>query len=160
MRSATRESAVWARAGANAITTLAMHAIVASVPGGVMDASPPLGRSSCSAAALTSIGCCKKPGRADRPGIERADTRPLLLPGQFLERERVADVRKRLVAGEAFGLVHAGLVFLVRGEDRVVPVLVADQLGNILAPSGVARHGRIAQQLVRLVEAVGARARV
>ena len=67
--------------------------------------------------------------------------RSLLRVGELLQREGVADVVERLVAGEAFGLIHAGPVLLVASEDRVIPVLVTQHLGDVPAPAGFARGG-------------------
>jgi hypothetical protein len=53
---------------------------------------------------------------------KRAHT--LLCARELLQREQIADVRERLVTGEAFRLVD-GLVLLVRLENRVVPILIA-----------------------------------
>src|SRR5262245_55994826 len=63
----------------------------------------------------------------------------LVRAGELLERECIADVGKRLVAGEAFGLVHARLLLLVGRENGIVPVFVAQDLGNLVAPAAVPR---------------------
>src|SRR5689334_16673070 len=75
---------------------------------------------------------------------------------QLLDRERVARLVQRLVAAEALGLVHASALLLVGREDRVVPVLVAQHLGDVVPPIGLALHGGVGDELVRLEEAVGA----
>jgi hypothetical protein len=67
----------------------------------------------------------------------------LLRFGELLQRESVAYVVEGFVAGETFGLVHTRPVLLVGRENRVVPVLVPQLLGNVLAPALVARHSRV-----------------
>src|SRR5260221_222415 len=90
----------------------------------------------------------------------RSITGGSLRAGELLQREGVADVVERLVAGEAFGLVHAGPVLLVGGEHGVVPILVAQHFGNVLAPARVSRHGRVGDELLRYEVAVGAGGRL
>ena len=61
-----------------------------------------------------------------------------------------------LVTSEAFGLVHAGPVLLVGRENRVVPVIVAQHLGDVLTPARVARHRGVQEQFIRHEEAIAA----
>jgi hypothetical protein len=60
------------------------------------------------------------------------------------------------VTSEAFGLVHAGPVLLVGRENRVVPVIVAQHLGDILTPARVARHRGVQEQFIGHEEAIAA----
>src|SRR5260221_7140399 len=109
-------------------------------------AAPRFGVRTSSASATPSRGC----------GSLRCITGGSLRTGELLQREGVADVVERLVAGEAFGVVHAGPVLLVGGEHGVVPILVAQHFGNVLAPARVSRHGRVGDELLRDEVAVGA----
>src|SRR5690349_4572700 len=73
---------------------------------------------------------------------------------ELLQREDVAHVVERLVAGEALGLVDARAVLLLQGEDRVVPVAVPQHVRDVVAPARPALHRGEEQQLLRLEEAV------
>src|SRR5439155_360582 len=91
----------------------------------------------------------RKSAHADAPTPRSTLRSGLLRAGELLQREGVADVVERLVAGEAFGVVDAGPVLLVGGEHGVVPVLVAQHLGNVVSPTRFARHRRIGDDLLR-----------
>ena len=69
-------------------------------------------------------------------------------------RERIAHLGQRLVAGKAIRLDRSGAVLLVGGEDGVVPFFIAQHLGDVFAPAGVARHGGVELQLVGHEKAV------
>ena len=56
------------------------------------------------------------------------------------------------MAGETLGLIDTGAKLLGIGEDRVVPIFVAQHFRDIFAPARIARHRRIEQQLVGGVE--------
>jgi hypothetical protein len=76
---------------------------------------------------------------------------------ELLHRDGIADVVERFVAGKAYGLIHAGLKLLVGAENRIVPVCVAQHIGDVFAPILTACHGRVLRQLLSHIEAIGTR---
>jgi len=79
---------------------------------------------------------------------------------ELLQSEGVALVGQRLMAGQAFRLVDALLILLGRGENRIIPVFIAEELGDVVSPTRFALHRRVSQQFVGNVKAIGARNRV
>src|SRR5262249_48315287 len=83
----------------------------------------------------------------------------LLSLGELLQREGVTHISQGFVAGKADCLVHARLKLLFAIKNRVVPIRVAQDFWDILAPTFSARHRRVLQELVAHKEAVSARER-
>src|SRR4249919_3396555 len=93
-------------------------------------------------------------------GVNPRSRRCHRLPGlgscrDLVQRENKARLVEWLVACQALGLIHAGPRLLGGGENRVVPVLVAQHLWDVLAPAGIACHCGIGDELIRHEEAVG-----
>src|SRR5262249_38743805 len=87
------------------------------------------------------------------------DRRRLLSLGELLQREGVAHISQRFVAGKANCLVQARLELLFAVKNRVVPSGVSQHLRDILAPTLTARHRRVLQELVAHKESVSAHER-
>lgn len=47
------------------------------------------------------------------------------------------------MAGQAFGLVDALLILFGRGENRVIPVFIAEEFGDVVSPTSFALHSRV-----------------
>ena len=60
------------------------------------------------------------------------------------------------MARQAFGLIHTGPVLFGGRERNVVPVYIAQHVGDVLASARVARHRGVEQQLVGHEKAVAA----
>ena len=64
------------------------------------------------------------------------------------QRKRIANLGHRLMARQTLRLIHAGPFLFGGGERGVVPILIAQHVGDVLAPARVARHRVVEQQLV------------
>ena len=65
-----------------------------------------------------------------------------------IQRKRIAHLVQRLIARQAFGLIHTEPVLFGGRERNVVPVYIAQHVGDVLASARVARHRGVEQQLV------------
>src|SRR5437773_5051948 len=66
---------------------------------------------------------------------------------ELLQRKRIAHLVEWLVASEALGLIHSGPVLLVGRENGVVPILVAQHLREVFAPTRAPSHCRVENEL-------------
>ena len=57
---------------------------------------------------------------------------------------------------QTLSLVHIGTMLFGRGERRIIPVFIAEHVGDVLAPARIARHRGVEQQLVCFEKAVAA----
>ncbi len=77
--------------------------------------------------------------------------RDLFFPGErrkLIQRKRTAHLIQRLMTRQAFSLIHTGPVLSGGRERWVVPVFIAQHVGDVLAPARVARHRVVEQRLV------------
>ena len=82
------------------------------------------------------------------PVLEFSDAAKLFFlrhRSKLIQRKRIANLVQRLMARQAFGLIHTGQMLFGGHEHSVVPILIAQHVRDVLAPACIARHRGVEQ---------------